>query len=352
MFVGWKASGQRTVSRAETVGMGGLFLHTPDPLPTGSLLELLFDLKTGEVRARAIVRHSSPGKGMGIQFVQMQPPDRARLNQFLLKYAEAEVQGEPDAARPPRQTTAAAARAAHAARSNTPPKPQAVDFERDMSERLEQARKGTYYQLLAIAPESSTKQIKQAFYAMARKFHPDYHMDQAEWKGPLKELMGAVTTAYKVLSDTDKRATYDAQLSDSGAYYLRRTKSASQTTLDDSFARASELLKASNFVASVPWLRKCVEIAPENAQYRALLARSLGMVPQYRNDAIAQFERAVELDPLNTTVFMQFAELYEAMQLPSRARPLYTKVLGMNPLHAKARERLAQLETPESSGKK
>src|SRR5579872_3354768 len=83
MFVGWKSAGQRTVSRAETVGMGGLFLHTPSPVAQGSVVELLFDLKNGEIRARAIVRHCHPGKGMGVQFMQMQPADRARLSQFL-----------------------------------------------------------------------------------------------------------------------------------------------------------------------------------------------------------------------------------------------------------------------------
>ena len=65
MFVGWEAAGHRTVSHAETVGMGGLFLHTPSPPAEGSFIRLVFDLKTGEVRARAIVRYSSPGKGMG-----------------------------------------------------------------------------------------------------------------------------------------------------------------------------------------------------------------------------------------------------------------------------------------------
>lgn len=45
---------------------------------------------TGEFRARAIVRDSRPGKGMGVQFVQMQPSDRARLNQFLSQYASAD----------------------------------------------------------------------------------------------------------------------------------------------------------------------------------------------------------------------------------------------------------------------
>lgn len=87
MFVGWRSAGHRMVSRAEVIGMGGLFLHTKIPLELGTYIELLFDLQAGEFRARAIVRNLSPGKGMGVQFVQMEPTARARLNQFLAQYA-------------------------------------------------------------------------------------------------------------------------------------------------------------------------------------------------------------------------------------------------------------------------
>ncbi len=57
MFVGWEAEGHGTVSRAETVVLGGFFLHTPKTLPLGTMIQLLFDLKAGEVRARATVRY-------------------------------------------------------------------------------------------------------------------------------------------------------------------------------------------------------------------------------------------------------------------------------------------------------
>lgn len=90
-WVGWQSAGHRGVARAEVVGMGGLFLHTPNPLPLGTVIELLLDLKTGEVRARAIVRDSAPEQGMGVQFMQMQPADRARLNQFLSQLSLAEA---------------------------------------------------------------------------------------------------------------------------------------------------------------------------------------------------------------------------------------------------------------------
>ena len=64
---------------------------------------------------------------------------------------------------------------------------------------------------------------------------------------------------------------------------------------------------------------------------------------QYRQEAIQEFERAIELNPWDTVAYMQFGELYESMQLISRARSLYSKVLDINPVHLQATERLAAL---------
>jgi tetratricopeptide (TPR) repeat protein len=367
MFVGWEAAGYRTVSHAETLGMGGLFLDTPSPPAEGSFIRLVFGLKTGEVHARAIVRYSSPGNGMGVQFVQMETTDRQRLNQFLSHYAELQAAADPK----PAGRTSPAAKASTTAivRYSSPGEGLGVRFvqiettdpaaeasttmsekalretsevlrwERELGEALELARAGTYYQLLGLASETPGKQIKRSFHALVRKFHPDHHMAESEWLEPLKELMEAVTVAYKTLSDPDKRATYDAQLTNSGVYNLRRIKTASQKNIEDCFSHATECLHAKNFVGSVTWLRKCVEMAPEDAKYRALLARSLGTIPQYRNEAIEQYKRAIELDSWNLRVLLQFAELYEELQLPSKARPLYSKILEIDPLNAKARER-------------
>jgi curved DNA-binding protein CbpA len=367
MFVGWEAAGCRTVSHAETVGMGGLFLHTPSPPAEGSFIRLVFDLKTGEVRARAIVRYCSPGKGMGVQFVQMETTDRQRLNQFLSHYAEVQAAAVPKPAG--RTSTAAKASTTAIVRYSSPGKGFEVQFlqiqttdpaakpsttmsekalretsevlrwERELGEALELARAGTYYQLLGVVSESPSKQIKRSFHALVRRFHPDHHMAKSEWMEPLKELMEAVTVAYKTLSDQDKRATYDAQLTNLGVYNLRRFKTASQKNIEDCFLHATECLRAENFVGSITWLRKCVEMAPEDAKYRALLARSLRTVPQYRNEAIEQYKRAIELDSWNVRVMVQLAELYEELQLPLKARPLYSKILEIDPLNAKARER-------------
>lgn len=83
MLVAWQHSGGRSVSRVSTLGLGGLFIATPDPPPLGAVLKIIFDVPGGEVRARAIVKNIKPGQGMAVAFIEMGYGDRARLGQLL-----------------------------------------------------------------------------------------------------------------------------------------------------------------------------------------------------------------------------------------------------------------------------
>jgi curved DNA-binding protein CbpA len=354
MFIGWKSPGQHTVSRMQELGLGGVFVYTPKPVTTGSTIELIFDVPTGEVRARATVRHVKPSIGMGLQFIQMRPEDRARLHRFLIAQEE-----EPVAA-PGRKATRPAARASTPNPIPTPtPEEAAVPaepadellFERELTRLLELAEDGTFYQLLGVTADSTAGQVKKSFYSLARKFHPDHHMERGDLVASLQELMEAVTLAYKTLTDEEKRAAYDKKLAASGAFSLHREATEARETLEECFVRASECLRARNFVGSVVWLRKCVDLAPNDAKYHAVLARSLATVPQYHNEAMKHFEKAIELDPWNAKFQLHFAELYEEMQLFGRARDLCSKILEIDPTHAKALEKLHQLDSREKGEK-
>jgi curved DNA-binding protein CbpA len=589
--VAWQAGGKRDVSRAETLSIGGVFLRVAKPLSPGTNLQLIFDVPSGEVRARAIVRHAKPGQGMGVKFVHMQADDRARLNRFV-QHLEAEkrrsaavaqrswfardsrpldsgeieshhalfallhriysarltgnlqlvlgqmerqlffdggqlvfatssdpqdslghtmlreraltqsefeeasalmetgqwfgsavaemglysveevaawvqrqllqitatvldypacryyffsalekkvvpeiaipvplgrllleavrraqdlpleslaedgelwVEVSPDPMlrfqaaeldEPERQLLGGVSgtvcakeflaqsglgkdKAAHAlyallvlgivvcvppgaatvqqpAAPASLPEPEAPrseeaenqkQFEEEMRKLLELTEKATYYEMLGVTATSPPAEVKQSFHRLARKFHPDRHMGQSEWIGLLQELMSRLTAAYKTLVDEEKRARYDKQLVSRGAFTLGQDKTESQETVDECLGRAQESLRAHNFAGSILWLRKCVEIAPDVAEYHAMLARSLAAVPQYRQEAIRCFERAIELDAWNTSVYFQFAELFEVMRLPWRAVPLYRKILEIDPAqHSEANARLRELE--------
>jgi hypothetical protein len=82
-LVAWEHLGQRTVSSVSVLGLGGLFISTPEPPPTGDFIKVVFEIPGGDVRARALVCDSQIGKGMGIQFVSMAQDARARLNRLV-----------------------------------------------------------------------------------------------------------------------------------------------------------------------------------------------------------------------------------------------------------------------------
>jgi tetratricopeptide (TPR) repeat protein len=350
MLVGWKSIGQMSTSRAGTMSLGGIFLHASNPPSEGSPIEIVLELPTGQVRARAIVRNLSSGKGMGIQFVEMKPQDRAKLTKFLAQ--EEDI-----------QKTIAAAQPEHSRPANSRPansqlaiwyrreEAAQIQFEQELRRLIDLTGKSTYYQLLGVTSDSPVSLVKKNYHTLARRFHPDNHMGNRDLVASLKEVMSVITEAYKTLANDEKRAAYDKRLAATGAFAMGRKKSGTAESVEDWLKRANDCIRAKNFMGSIVWLRKCVQASAENAVYHALLARSLSTVPQYRKEAIGHYRKAIELDPWREPVYIQFAELCEKMALPELTHAIYSKLLEVNPMHAKARERLAAIEAAEKGQK-
>ena len=65
--------------------------------------------------------------------------------------------------------------------------------------------KRDYYEILGVARKADTGEIRAAYRKLAMKHHPDKHQGDKAAEEKFKE----VSEAYEVLSDSDKRATYD-----------------------------------------------------------------------------------------------------------------------------------------------
>jgi DnaJ-class molecular chaperone len=62
-----------------------------------------------------------------------------------------------------------------------------------------------YYEVLGLGRGASSKEIKQAYRKLARKYHPDVNAGDKGAEERFKEI----NSAYEVLSDTEKRKKYD-----------------------------------------------------------------------------------------------------------------------------------------------
>ena len=64
-----------------------------------------------------------------------------------------------------------------------------------------------HYQTLGVTREASADEIKKAYRKLARELHPDVNPDPA-----VQDKFKEITAAYEVLSDSQKRQSYDCLL--------------------------------------------------------------------------------------------------------------------------------------------
>ena len=69
---------------------------------------------------------------------------------------------------------------------------------------MSMAEKRDYYEVLGLSKGASEDEIKKAYRKMAKKYHPDINKEPGA-----EEKFKEINEAYEVLSDPQKKATYD-----------------------------------------------------------------------------------------------------------------------------------------------
>lgn len=83
--------------------------------------------------------------------------------------------------------------------------PSIFTFKRTIFVSNSRYRKKDYYEILGVAKNASAKDIKKAYYQLAKKYHPDTNKNDKDAQKKFQE----VSEAYEILSDDSKRRQYD-----------------------------------------------------------------------------------------------------------------------------------------------
>ena len=244
----------------------------------------------------------------------------------------------------------------------------------ELLERLQNA--ATFYEVLKVEQGSSPLEIKNSYYALARRYHPDrFHMQAGTpLHTSVESAFAKIAQAYVTLSDPAQRSAYDSKLAarerirsstleipkqseqDRRRAEAAAKKAQSEASAEDDFSRAESsfqegfiALQQGQTQAAIVCLAAAARLAPGEARFRAYYGKALASAEATRRLAEAELQAALKLHPNNVSYRLMLAELYFDLGFFRRAEGELRRVLTAQPDNASARKLLRRLETTPTS---
>ena len=244
----------------------------------------------------------------------------------------------------------------------------------DLEEFLKRLKTATnHYEVLELPSKAKLSEIKDAYYAMARRYHPDrFHLKYGtKLHAQISSAFARVTQAYETLTNPNGRAGYDntlervRQFAEAEAKADKATRAAESSEEVDVETDASEAglgraeysfregcgaLDQGRINAAIKYLANAARLEPQEARYRAYYGRALAADENTRRLAESEIQAAVKLEPGSAAFRTMLAELYFELKFHRRAQTEVDRALAIDPHHAMANLLLRKLEKSRKVG--
>jgi curved DNA-binding protein CbpA len=238
-------------------------------------------------------------------------------------------------------------------------------------QRLSQAV--NYYEIIQLPTTADNDEIKNAYYALARRYHPDrFHLKAGTpLHAQISSAFARITQAYETLTDANARLVYDKAMERARQFAKTSAKPTASNTQksrsdesgsDDAgpatesnrpefnFREGVAALQVGRINAAITYLATASRLAPNEARYRAHYGRALAASEATRRSAEYEIKAAIKLEPQNALFRTMLAELYFDLGFHRRAQTEVEQALAIDPSSAPARALLRKLEKSRKVG--
>ncbi len=372
---------QQERTLAENVGWGGAQVLTAmSSLNVGDVVRVTE--QGGDFQTRAAVRNAHTGpdriRRLNLEFLDRQAPDRLVPASMTPAGGTRQV---PPAGATPRPapgppTSASAPRLAPAAPAVTPRQAPSASMPAaaapagpgrgEVLELFAALKTRTHFEVLGLERSASATQVREAYGALVRRFHPDAARaaDVTDLQAELGAIMARLAEAQRVLTDVKRRSDYEAYLGpvrrpgpapaaptpaapgDATAPEPPRPEPAYPVSIEPKVREALELLKQEKNWDAIQLLEKALPQAQTPVQRHLVqlhLARAVIKNPKWLKRGEELLLEITRENPRHVEALLQLAGIYKGQSLRTRAERTLRKVLELDPGNGAASAALDEL---------
>jgi len=232
---------------------------------------------------------------------------------------------------------------------------------REIEEAYRLLKTKNYFELLEVPRASNEAQIKDAYFRLARRFHPDAHHDPTltDLREKLEAVFIRLGEAYEVLRSPKTRGNYEASLPRPAATAGSPSTSTPQASspppdrdyevrlATENAARAERHLADAKYWDAIQLLEPAIPLLTGKPKQRARvsLARCFAKNPNWLRRAEDLLQQVVQEDPKNADAYFELGLIYKGGGLKSRALSVLRKALEIRPEYEAAQQELLALDT-------
>lgn len=244
--------------------------------------------------------------------------------------------------------------AAPPAELEAPPEPGVADPPRSEAHRellalRDQLAARNHFERLEVEPSATSKEVRAAFLAQAKRYHPDrFNGDPEEVRAAATEIFALLSASQDALTDPEQRREYKRTLETGVDEQEGRREVERILTAEQHFRRGEADFKRRAYAAALESFEQAAELAPSEGEFQAYRAWTRYLahsgLPESAAAAREELRQAIALAATSPTGYYFLGQLEKACQRPDQAQRMFRKVIELRPNHVDAARELRLFE--------
>lgn len=210
-----------------------------------------------------------------------------------------------------------------------------------------------FYEVLGVDPKCDGPALKDAYFSLAKLFHPDkFRKEAPEITKRVHSAFAQLASAHETLRTPDSRELYDFKIrknleaangAPSAAENGQGGDQKRQQAWEE-FEKGAALLAKGDAAGAQVHLARAAHADPQNAKYRAYYGSALSADDKHRHKAEGELQAAIKIDGSSAEYRMMLSHFFIKVKLLKRAEGELTRLLALHPNNREARDLLDSIK--------